>query len=104
MYRSRRDLLHYPPEVKAMQLWADWNHGISQWAESHRTKSETAEGSSSFRYLSLHIEDLVDESRDVRFQAMKRIAEFVGSGDLTLTCLQRFADIPPLPPPFPPLS
>jgi hypothetical protein len=89
MYRSRRELLQYPPPVKAMQLWADWNHGINQWAESHRTESEE----SSFRYLSLHIEDLVDESRDVRYRAMKSIAEFVGSGD---PLPDRLSPLPPL--------
>lgn len=81
MYKNRPELMVYPPAVKAIQLWADWNSGIKNWAEKEMKISPQTRDSS-FRYLSVHIEDLVDESRDIRYKAIKHIAEFVGSGRL----------------------
>lgn len=86
MYKNRPELMVYPPAVKAMQLWADWNSGIKKWANTQeKIPSQTSD--SSFQYMSVHIEDLVDESRDTRYQAMKRIAEFVGSGKSIIAIL-----------------
>jgi hypothetical protein len=80
MYKNRPELLVHPPAVKAIQLWADWNNGVKKWAEQQQMIAPDTKDSS-FRYLSIHIEDLVTESREVRYESIKRIAEFVGSGD-----------------------
>jgi hypothetical protein len=79
MYKNRPEMMVLPPAVKAIQLWGDWNNGIKKWAEKQQKTAPNSE-SSSFRYLSIHIEDLVCESRDVRYDAIKRIADYVGSG------------------------
>lgn len=91
MYKKRPELLVHPPAVKAIQLWADWNNGIRKWAEQQQKITPNTKDSS-FRYLPIHIEDLVTESRDVRYEAIKRIADFVGSGDFP-SFLLRFSSI-----------
>ena len=94
MYKKRPELLVHPPAVKAILLWADWNNGIRKWAEQQQRMAPNTKDSS-FRYLPIHIEDLVTESRDVRYDAIKRIADFVGSGDFP-SFLLRFSSKPDL--------
>lgn len=78
MYRNIPSKLNLLPTVKAIQLWSDWNGGIKKWADKIRMIPNTP--TSSFGYLSLHIEDLVDDSTEIRYKSIKQIAEFVGSG------------------------
>jgi hypothetical protein len=83
MYHNHPEKFSLSEPVKAMQLWSDWNMGIKLWAEEKKKELEmtsTSTPSSTFDYMSLHIEDLVDEQREVRYEAMKRVADFVGSG------------------------
>lgn len=79
MYKNVPSKLNLQDPVKAIQLWSDWNGGIQKWAQNFLTIPNTA--TSSFNYMSIHIEDLVDESRDIRYKAIKKLAEFVGSGN-----------------------
>ena len=64
---------------KAIKLWADWNNGLRQWAES---KMRSLSRGQQFDYLQTHIEDLVHSSVEVRLNAIVRVANFVGSGEL----------------------
>ena len=84
MYKNIPSKLNLIEPIKAIQLWADWNGDIKKWAEKLLTIPDTP--TSSFDYLSIHIEDLVDDSREIRYRAIKQLAEFVGSGILKFTC------------------
>ena len=91
----------YP--VRAMQLWNDWNLQIQHWASTkatlaNRTKNDEASApasasSSSFDYMLLRTEDLVDSS-STKFHALTRLADFVGSS-LTSHQLCCLAKAPP---------
>lgn len=54
--------------VRAMQLWNDWNLQVNKWAASHPSQVD---------YLLMRSEDLLNP--DQRFECMHRMAEFVGS-------------------------
>jgi hypothetical protein len=93
--------------VLAMQLWNDWNADLFEWAQHHANQkvsqwSSTSTSSSSssnattstaaggnFDYLVVRSEDFLHP--ETKFQAMQRLAHFVGS-PLTneeLCCLSR---------------
>merc|ERR1711988_642640 len=56
--------------LKAIRLWSDWNTEVETWSSSH-VDGET------FDYLKIRTEDLVHP--DTKYDAYKRIADFVGS-------------------------
>lgn len=62
-------------QIKAMQLWSDWNSQIYEWATNRaKTSSEKP-----FSYFAIHSEDLVDERINVRFSAIYNLAQWTGS-------------------------
>lgn len=64
------------PEVRAMQLWSDWNADVHEWGSRHN-----AVGDPSFEHLTVHTEDLIDP--DTKFEAVRQVAAFVGSLEFT---------------------
>ena len=85
-FKNERD------EVKAIRLWSDWNAQLKQWAQGRVGGFGGVSGSDSkksFGYFAIHSEDLVDESKDVRFAAIAQLAKWVGSdiSDKELCCL-----------------
>ena len=80
MYRKTPYINEKNGPVKSIRLWSDWNKGIKDWAEQKVSSAED----SSFRYLNIHTEDLVSEDKHVKFNAMKRLGDFVGTGILFL--------------------
>jgi hypothetical protein len=68
--------------VLAMQLWNDWNADLLEWAErtqmdASSSNTTTTAGSCHFDYLVVRSEDFLNV--DTKFQAMQRLADFVGS-------------------------
>ena len=74
--------------IKAIRLWSDWNVQINNWAKSHVSTDKDAK---SFDYLLLHTEDIVSTNVDVKFNAIKDLANFVNSNadDRYICCLAR---------------
>jgi len=68
-------------EVKAVRLWSDWNAQLKKWAQERVDGFDRVSGNAgkSFGYFALHTEDLVDDSRDVRYAAIAHLAAWVGS-------------------------
>ena len=56
--------------VKAMQLWNDWNLQVNEWGTRTRNQDQVD-------YLLMRSEDLLDPEK--RFECLQRLAEFVGS-------------------------
>jgi hypothetical protein len=54
--------------VKAMQLWNDWNLQVNEWGTHNPDQVD---------YLLMRSEDLLDPEK--RFECLQRLAEFVGS-------------------------
>lgn len=88
MYGEGEEHRHLPP-VKAIRLWSDWNSQIHDWAKNYATSIQGGDANKSFSYMTLHAEDLVSDSADVRFAAISTLAEWVGSSlsDRQVCCL-----------------
>lgn len=78
-----------PEPIKAIRLWSDWNSQLHSWAKHYvesRMQRQLSESSGaafspsrSFGYIAIHTEDVVSESRAIRFSAIHHLARFVGS-------------------------
>ncbi len=74
--------------IRAIRLWSDWNVQINNWAKLHLNKDKNTK---SFDYLLLHTEDIVSTNIDIKYNALKDLANFVNSNadDKYICCLAR---------------
>ncbi|RYH05332.1 hypothetical protein EON65_45025 [archaeon] len=68
--------------VQAIQLWSDWNVGILQWSLAYvqsLSNTNTSSSDKGYGYMMLHSEDIVSPDMQVRYEAMAKLAMYVGS-------------------------
>jgi hypothetical protein len=87
MYRKSPYISETNPPVKGIRLWSDWNNGIRKWSEKQEKEASGGPQDKSFRYLRVHTEDIVSDEISVKFNAIKQVAAFVGSGQLIVNPL-----------------
>ncbi len=81
-------------EVKAIRLWNDQNLQVHKFIENFREKNSN--GSILFDYFTIRTEDLLAQNHGVRFNTLKRLADFIGSNatDSDICCLATNGNLP----------
>ena len=75
--------------LRAIELWSAWNSQVMHWSRATAALHASFPSSSSFQYMVLHTEDLVEGAPEARLRALQALRSFVGSSlsDEDLCCI-----------------